>query len=239
MTMAETPEAYFDVKDPIRLGIELSDTGPNALDPLFAILADPDAGPAKKRLVVVTVEQIMKRDMVPKLLPLVADTYDGTTRACAVHLLANAGDAELEPTFVELRSDSDPRVKLAALRGLAALGSEEGRTALTEIYNDAEAPPAHRELAVIDLAAHFAPESMDLMRDVLRKGELTEATQRSAAEAIGRHGVPEDIPLMREVEARATVRSDLLLWTLFAIKNLEELSTADTPDDAVASEAAE
>lgn len=196
--MAKDPLIHLSDPRVVELGVQLQTLGPDKLDPLFDVLADPDADPAKKVLVVVTLQNIVDATMTPKLIPLTSAEYDVNTRSAAAQLISLAQDPSTRDLLLELSEDDDTRIRLAALQGLALMNNNEAIAKLQAMYTDEGIQPAVRDRIVQTLARFPDPGSLPIYRAAAVDVLLEPASRFAAVVGLGDQGTEADLAVLDE-----------------------------------------
>jgi len=241
-TLAEEPALNMSNPRLVSLGLQLKTKEPEAVKPLIEILGDPDAAPEQKVMVVVTLQGLDFGDEVIEMLkPLVEQDRETTTRASATQLLAFAQDRDLKPMFENLLDDPSPRVRLAALQGLAGLGDQDAFARMEKLYGEEDTTAAEKNRIVQTLARFPEPEYRHIYREALTNPLLEAQSVLSAAAALSMVGETEDLDVIEEaldVEHGEQVTNMLHMAKLSIQRRAEESQSAggeeDTPKEPVA-----
>jgi hypothetical protein len=178
--------------------------GNEGWQPLYDKLGSPDAEPLLKVMITsylsTYAHQIVMTD---SLLELTETGKDETTRACATHLLSLTQNPQLEERFKELAQDSEPRVRLSALMGLAGLGNHESQQALAGYYWQPDATLSERENVVVALARAPYEDQAPIFEDAIANEQLSLDVRLTAVQALGLVGGPEGAATLEELAKSA------------------------------------
>lgn len=91
------------------------------------------------------------------------DKVEGADKAYLIELLGSTGRAGLLPLIVPLLEDPDPRLRMAAIRALGGIGSEEAVASLAQVLGQPDRAIAERCAAAEALGATGAPAARDAL----------------------------------------------------------------------------
>lgn len=200
---AKDADANFNTQACIYFGQQLSLYGPDAFDSLFDVLADPQATPKAKVMVTNTVQYAnLDTTMLSRLIPLVSDEHDGTTRACAAKLLTGfPGDYVLE-LLKTLRDDKEERVRFVATLGLAVRNDAAARDALLERSTNPTTTADERYDIIKALSRGLREQDMVVFEHALKADDMGPRIWNDSIIQLGREGSPSAITVLEECVAR-------------------------------------
>lgn len=190
MKLAETPLQSQMTQQPMLIAERLAlQGGGTAIVPLIEVLRDPEADPRKKLMVVQSLSGIIRKDSLERLKAIVDEETDETSRSCATMLIALVPDPSTVTILTELKDDDEPRVKIAALSGLAKQSVPGAREELIQLYweDDATKMQKTQVLNVVMADGPF-PGEFPVLNDALLNPQLSVSLRMSIAHMMGQKG---------------------------------------------------
>ena len=194
--LVSKPEENMDNPRCVVLASMLAAQAPDLLNVMIDLLVDPATSPQSKLIILTSLESVLQPGMAPRLLQLTDPGVDGSVRSGVTMLLASINDPNVTARFKELVNDSDRRVRLAALNGLALRGDEPARERLREVYFEADTPPPFRERIALTFAVSPQPADVKLLSDALGIASIQPSTRMRIAGALGMLADPASLPAL-------------------------------------------
>jgi HEAT repeat protein len=162
---------------------------PEGLDPLLDLLEDPNANPVAKVLTVISMAKEVTPEMAPRLIGMTQPSHETTTRACATHLLAHLKAPEAQTRVRELLSDSEHRVRAAAIMALGALQQDpEVIAQLPSMWAAPETTAADKDQILLMLPEEHVRQNLNVYKDALLDHSLEPKSRERLAVILGRVG---------------------------------------------------
>ncbi len=223
--LAESPQENLANPRCAEIASQLAARGLAGLQPLIDVLADPNADPHAKVLVVTSIQHLMQPALVPVLAELTKPTFDGTTRACATQLLAFGG-SEADAALKALISDPEERVRMAALVALITRGDAEARAELVNMYQLPDTTVVQRERILLVVFDDPQPGDVPILAEAAGDGELDETTRTLAIATLGEVG---DLSVVETLSQVGEADEDFRGLADQAIASIRERTVS--PDD--------
>ena len=172
---------------------KLAAQGPDKLTPLLDVLANKDAEPGEKVLVVVTTMPFISLSHEPKLIELTEPQVDSISRGCAAHLLAvlqqrrqgtPAGLARIR----ELMGDSDRHVRSAAILVMELYGDTDGIAKAIELWSSPDATVEERNSIILNMPQLTVMKNTKLFAEAVLDTKLPAESRKRAIEDLGMVG---------------------------------------------------
>ena len=194
------------------IAAELALLRPEGVEPILRVLEDPGAEPEMRVFAATSIEGLAVLDddgslLLNRVASLLDATDNATTRACALHILANGMREEDQVLFQAYVTDEDPRVRLAAWGGLARQGDDNAVEMLAVIARDAMETPAIRDRAFYELAYSARPD-LDALSEALDAPFTTISTRLAIADTLARLGTAVQLDAIRRKLAGQEVASE-------------------------------
>ncbi len=225
--LAQNPDVNIGNQRAAELGNELAAGGPESLDPVLKALESPDSTPALKVLATITLEPVTQMDedgslAINRVKPLLDASQDATTRACAAQILSAALRQDLRPLLETAASDSDNRVKIAALGGLAALGDPNAVNQLKSLYRDPKVKLFERDRVAYALC-QVPPDMLDMeiLTDALYKVPW-DSTRLAIIKTLGQFGTPAQIHPLEDFSKGVVVGANVVNAASEAVAAIRE-----------------
>ncbi|MBI2434802.1 MAG: hypothetical protein HYV26_18250 [Candidatus Hydrogenedentes bacterium] len=161
---------------------------PAGLEPLLQLLADPDADPVAKVLLVISVSPLVKPDMAPRLIDLTQPGHEKTTRACATHLLGLLNTPEAQARMQELAKDGEHRVQTAALLIMGSRGDASVIEMMPELWVAPETTDDDRDQILLMLPEEHVRQHLAVYKDAMLNQNIEPKSRERLATLLGRVG---------------------------------------------------
>lgn len=174
------------------------------LNPLLDVLADAGSTPLMKILAGFSLRPGLNPQMTPRLIELTKQDKEGTTRSCAVELLAAVQGQEVTDVLLQLKDDSERRVKFQAIRALA-LRDGKYRKDLFDLYKAPDTSASEKGSIVAAFCTGVvSPDCLWLMEEAAADQALDEVARVMAVDALGAVGVQAELPKLIQLAQTAT-----------------------------------
>jgi hypothetical protein len=192
----ETP----NVEDGAALAIELSKTGPDALNPLYDTLADKSSSPYAKAMTTTSLMGLVTPNQMPRIVGMTTPGNDVTTRVCATSLLGSfpPDNAEAGAALNGLKNDTDRQVRFQALRGLASRSLDD-KKAFGDLYRLPETSQAEKQDILSVLSFGSIAEVISIFHDAAKDVALDDAGRVLAIQTLGRTGNQDSLAVLKDL----------------------------------------
>lgn len=187
-----------DVGKAIGLAKQMAGTGPEGINPLLDILADPQENPRTKMLVTISITPVVAKENLVRIAELTDAKYEVNTRVNAAHLVASYNDESLNKRAMELLKDPEPRVRMAVLNMQLMRGVPEAIAAVEEAWKDPKLSAGERGQLVNGLPEKEAPKHLGLLAEALGNAQLDPQTRGRALRLLGQFGDASSLAAMEK-----------------------------------------
>lgn len=220
--LAMTPEKSVSNPMAAQLGAAMVMKGEEAVQPLFQALKERSVDPQVKRLVLVTLRQVVSNEHLPALKDVVDSDVEGTGRAVAAFLIGSIQSDEATEVLETLVDDPESRVAVTAEVALLYRQPDKYATTLVERAIDPETDERQREEIISNLTALDNPVIVGDLLTLASSSEMQMRHRVLAVDAIGRLGGPDVIPELKALEDDPEFgQNGAIFW---AIENIEQRS---------------
>ncbi len=190
MTMASGDREKMDTQKLAEIVQKLAAQGPDKLTPLLDVLADKDADPGKKVLVVVMTMPFISQSHEPRLIELTGTQIDSVSRGCAAHLLGvlqhrGAGTPAGLARIRELMVDTDRHVSSAAILVMEQYGDPDGVAKAIELWSSPEATAEERNSIVLNMPQLAVMKNTKLFAEAVLDAKLPAESRSRAIKDLG------------------------------------------------------
>jgi HEAT repeat protein len=198
MTLAKSAtRATPNIEEGRTIAGQLAAMGPEALNPLFDVMADRASSPFAKTLATMSLVPVLDPRVAPRLLDLTKPENEVTTRVCATSLLGWIQQPEVDAALNELKNDKNRQVRFQALQGLAQK-SLEGRKAFGDLWKQPDTTVDERAKIVSVLSNGPFTDSLPIFQEAAGDAKLGEPVRILAIQMLGRAGNPSSLPVLNE-----------------------------------------
>ena len=177
------------------LANEIAVRDPQALLSLLDLVGDDQSTPYVKILATLSLTPIIGQHVAPRLIEMTKSEKESTTRACATNMLRQIPTEEVTAVLRQLKTDSEPRVRLYAQIGLATRDPKE-RQEVYALWRKPETT-ADEKGTIIDVLAQMpALEDVALMQEAAAATTLNEGIRAVAVTTLGQIGGSEQVPVL-------------------------------------------
>jgi HEAT repeat protein len=177
------------------LAEEIALRDPHALLSLLDLVDSAESTPYVKILATLSLAPVVGQHVAPRLIEMTKPEKDGTTRACATNMLRNIPSEEVTTVLRQLKTDSEPRVRLYAQIGLGVRDPKE-RQELYAFWHKPETTPEEKGTIIDALVQMPAAEDLPLMQEAAAATDLTEGIRVVAITTIGQMGTSEQVGVL-------------------------------------------
>ncbi len=196
----------------IQIANTLAEHGPEALEPFFAVIEDPDATPVKKMLAVMSLSAHVDQSHAPRLMALSEPEHDAVTRGCAVHLLNNTGTPEAVFHVRDLMDDEDPHVSKVATMVMLRTGHGEALERTLALWDAPDTSAQDRTNIVLGIPDMVAMACLRVFEEACCNEELERHARQRAIQVLEFLGNEDSLPAVAaclEAEEDAELRTML------------------------------
>ncbi|MCX5770289.1 MAG: HEAT repeat domain-containing protein [Candidatus Hydrogenedentes bacterium] len=174
------------------LADEIAIRDPHALLSLLDLVDDAQSTPYTKILATLSLTPVVGQHVAPRLIEMTKSEKESTTRACATNMLRQIPTEEVTAVLRQLKTDSEPRVRLYAQIGLATRDPKE-RQEVYALYHKPET--TDDEKGTIIHALSQMPEVVDvpLMLEAAGAATMVEGVRIVAIQTLGQIGNAEQV----------------------------------------------
>jgi HEAT repeat protein len=177
------------------LADEIAIRDPNALLSLLDLVEDEQSTPYTKVLATLSLTPVVGLHVGPRLIEMTKSGKESTTRACATNMLRQIPTEEVMAVLRQLKTDSEPRVRLYAQIGLATHDPKE-RQEVYALWRKPETTADEKGTIISALAQMPALEDVALMQEAAAATTLNEGVRVMAVDALGQIGGSEQVPVL-------------------------------------------
>jgi HEAT repeat protein len=181
---------------------QLAAMGPQAIDKLLDILAEPEADPRTKMLVTICVKPVLAKENMPRILSLTEASHNVNTRVNAAHIVGSFNDEALIAKVAELLKDPEPRVRMAVFQTQLLRGTPEALAMVDAMWADKETPLNDRVQLVVGLPEAKVGEHLKMFEEALRDVALVPQARLRAVSVLGRLGDATALAALEEAAAK-------------------------------------
>ena len=177
------------------LAEEIAIRDPHALLSLLDLVDDDQSTPYVKILATLSVTPVVGQHVAPRLIEMTKSEKESTTRACATNMLRQIPTEEVTAVLRQLKTDSEPRVRLYAQIGLATRDPKE-RQEVYALWRKPETTADEKGTIIDALSQMPAVEDVALMQEAAAATELNEGVRVMAIATLGQIGKAEQVPVL-------------------------------------------
>ncbi|HUW61355.1 MAG TPA: HEAT repeat domain-containing protein [Candidatus Bathyarchaeia archaeon] len=177
------------------LANEIAFRDPYALLSLLDLVEDEQSTPYVKVLATLSLAPVVGQHVAPRLIEMTKSEKDGTTRACATNMLRQIPTEEVMAVLRQLKTDSEPRVRLYAQIGLAVRDPKE-RQEVYVLWRKPETAPDEKGMIIDALAMMPAVEDVPLMQEAAAATALAEGVRVLAVQTLGEIGSADQVAVL-------------------------------------------
>ena len=172
---------------------KLAAQGPDNLIPLLDVLANKDADPYEKVMVVMTTMPALSKSHEPKLIELTGPQIDSVSRGCAAHLLGillqrRAGTQQGVVRLKELMADPDRHVRNAAILVMELVGDPEGVLKALDLWPSPDATSEERTSIVLNMPQQAVLQNTKIYAEAVLDTKLSADARKRAIRDLGMVG---------------------------------------------------
>ena len=177
------------------LANEIAVRDPRALLPLLDLVGDDQSTPYVKILATLSLTPLIDLQLAPRLIEMTKSEKESTTRACATSLLRQIATPEVTAVLRQLKTDSEPRVRLYAQLGLATRDRKE-RQEVFALWRKPETTAEEKGTIIDVLSQTPSIEDVPLLQEAAAATTLNEGVRVMAVETLGRIGNADLAPVL-------------------------------------------
>jgi hypothetical protein len=191
--LATAGKDNLDIQKASEIVNKLAAQGPDKLLPLLDVLANKDADPYEKVMVVMTAMPFVSQFHEPKLIELTGEQNDSVSRADAAHLLGSLqqrrlGTPEGLSRLRDLMADPDRHVRSATILVMELAGDPEALTKAVELWSSPDATPQERNSIVLNMPQLAVMENTKLFAEAVLDTGLPTDSRKRAIQDLGMVG---------------------------------------------------
>jgi len=198
LEIAARPTKDWDITAASLLATQMARSGPNGLDSLFNLLADPAAKGEAKVLVSIVLTPLVQKTMIPRLTAMTQPGQNLDTRSCATQLLGMLQDPEASKRVRELSRDPELRVQVTAVYCLMRRDDTEAMQLALELWKRPDLNANQRVTLVQEIPVSRAAMMTPICRDAALDTKLSANIRTHAVEVLMRAGTEDVIPILQQ-----------------------------------------
>ncbi len=237
--LATAGKDNLDVQKAAEIAQKLAAQGPDKLIPLLDVLANKDADPYEKVMVVMTTMPAISQYHEAKLIELTGAQIDSVSRADAAHLLGvlqqrRLGTPQGLARLGELIDDPDRHVSSATILVMELAGSPEAIAKAVELWSSPEATPEERTSIVLNMPQRAVMQNTKLFAEAVLDTKLPADPRRRAIQDLGMVGDASVLDALRKCGETETdpVLKDLALAAADAVDSRVKQGLVAVPVDS-------
>lgn len=172
------------IDEAFQLATDIAIQDPHALLSLLDLVSDPQSSPYTKVLATLSLAPVVGPHLAPRLIEMSKSENEATTRACATNMLRLVQTEEVTAVLRNLKTDTEPRVRLHAQIGLATRDPQERREVYA-LYRQPDRSPEEKGTIIDALAASPDAADLPLMLEAAADASFSEGVRVLAIGAIG------------------------------------------------------
>lgn len=191
--LATAGKDNLDVPKAGEIASKLAAQGPEKLLPLLDVLAQKDADPYEKVMVVMTTMPAISQFHEPRLIELTGTPIDSVSRGAAAHLLGvlqqrRMGTPQGLARLRELMADPDRHVSSAAILVMELAGDPEALAKALELWSSAGATSEERTSIVLNMPQQAVIQNTKLYAEAVLDTKLSAEVRKHAIQGLGMVG---------------------------------------------------
>ncbi len=193
VAVATAGKDHLDVPKGAELVQKLVAQGPEKLVPILDVLANKDADPYEKVMVVMTTMPALSQFHEQKLIELTAPGVDSISRADAAHLLGSLQQRRLGTEkglarMNELQADPDAHVRNASILIMELAGQPEAVAKAIELWPNPDTTPDQRISIVLNMPQRAVLQNTKIFAEAVLDTKLSADARKRAIQDLGMVG---------------------------------------------------